>query len=110
MKPFVVCQPLSKFGMLTFVVSHTMGFIPFFPRNRGVNKIFGSLVLEQKREGKFSMVGKGRNEEVLINKRFGSTYKDEVNKTRKAMTSIAVTVKLCASKHSIDTSQRQRKK
>ena len=56
------------------------------------------------------MVGKGRNEKVLINKSFDSTYKDEVNKTRKAMTSVAVTVKLCASKHSIDTSQRQRKK
>ena len=30
MKPTVVCQPLSKFGMFTFVDSHAMPFIVFF--------------------------------------------------------------------------------
>ena len=30
MKPAVVCQLLSKFGIFTFVVSYAMSFIEFF--------------------------------------------------------------------------------
>ena len=48
MKPVVVFQPLSKFGMFSFVVSYTICFIVFFSLTGGENKIFGFLVREQK--------------------------------------------------------------
>ena len=48
MTPLMVSQPLSKFGMLTFVVLHTICFIVFFSLTGKENKIFGFLVREQK--------------------------------------------------------------
>ena len=33
-KPLVICQPLSKFDIFTFVVSHAMSFILFFPERK----------------------------------------------------------------------------
>ena len=56
MKPVVVFQSLSKFGMFTFVASYTISFIVFFSLNGGGNKIFGFLVREQKR-GNFQRKG-----------------------------------------------------
>ena len=49
MKPVVVCQSLSKFDMITFVVSYTICFIVFFSLTDGGKKIFGFFVGEQKR-------------------------------------------------------------
>ena len=48
MKPVVVFQPLSKFGVSTFVVSYTICFIVFISLTDGGNKIFAFLVREQK--------------------------------------------------------------
>ena len=31
MKPALICQPISKFSMFTFAISHTMPFIVRFP-------------------------------------------------------------------------------
>ena len=49
MKPVVVFQSLSKFGMFTFVVSYTMFFVVFFTLTGGANKIFRFLVGEEER-------------------------------------------------------------
>ena len=39
MKAAVVCQPLSKFGMFTFVISYTMPLIVIFSLNGWQTKI-----------------------------------------------------------------------
>ena len=51
-----------------------------------------------------------RGKDVLINKMFDLTHKENVEKTREATTPIIDTVKLCPSKYSIERSQRQHKK
>ena len=56
MTPVVICQPLSKFNMVTSVVSHTMCPILFISVNGG-NQSFGFLVGEHKREGNFERIG-----------------------------------------------------
>ena len=56
MKPAAVFQPLSKFGMFTFVISYTISFIVFFSLNGGGNNFFRFLVREQKR-GNFQRKG-----------------------------------------------------
>ena len=48
MKPVVVFQPLSKFGMFTFVVSYTMCLSLFFCLIGGGDKIFWFLLGEEK--------------------------------------------------------------
>ena len=50
---------LSKFGMFTFFVSHTMYFILIFQKigGRGAHQTFGFLVGNHRRRGKFSMWG-----------------------------------------------------
>ena len=57
MKLTVVCQSLSKFRMISFVVLHAMPLIVFSFLNGGGNKIFGFLVGEQKRGGQLSKLG-----------------------------------------------------
>ena len=46
--------------------------------------------------------------EVLINKVFDLTHKEKIKETRKAITPIVDTVKLCGSKYDIERSQGQR--
>ena len=55
----VVYQPLSKFGMFTFVVLYTMPFTVFFSLNGEANKIFGFLWENTKLGGNFQR-GEGR--------------------------------------------------
>ena len=55
LKPAVVCQPLSKFGIFNFVASYKIPFIVVFYLNGGASKISGYLVEEHNRE-KFSKV------------------------------------------------------
>ena len=60
MKPFVICQPLGKFDMFTFLVSHAVGSILFFlqvGQGGEGNEVFGFLVGEHKRGGQFSKGG-----------------------------------------------------
>ena len=57
MKSAVICQPLSKFGMFTVVISYRMPFIVSFSLNGGPNKIFGFLVGEHKQGKQFSKEG-----------------------------------------------------
>ena len=86
MKPAVVCQP--KFGMFTFVFSHIMCLIVFFFFNWGRKQDYWIFVGGTQKTGwKWGFQNRMklwcRGKDVLINKVFDSTYKDETKKTRK---------------------------
>ena len=57
MKSAMVCQPLSKFGIFTFLVSYIIVFVVLFSLNGVENKIFGFLVRENKKGRQFSKKG-----------------------------------------------------
>ena len=92
----------------------------FFSLNRGANKFLKFLLAELKK-GKNYQWARGwganhpwmelwyRGKEVLINKGFDLTHKENIKKTREAITPNVDTVKLCVSKYSIERSQVQKK-
>ena len=80
------CQPLSKFGLSTFVVLYTMSFIVVFSLNGGANKIFGFLLVDHnfQRQGK-PPLGLNYGTEVLIKKGFHLTHKRNIKKTKEVL-------------------------
>ena len=114
MNPDVVCQPLSKIDMLicSLLLFHIL-CVPYnFFRKCAANQIFGSLVREHRRSFKrgnqTNMELWYRGKEVLINWVIDSTHKENIKKTREAITPIADAKKLCVSKYSIERSKSSR--
>ena len=59
MKPTVSCQPLSKFGMLTFVISYTVPFIGFFYPKIVEQTLFFEFCVRERKRGNFQRREKG---------------------------------------------------
>ena len=100
MKPAVVNQPLIKFGMFNFAVSHSVCFLFFFSVNGRENQICGYLMGQHKNREQFSKGGatqmklQDRGKQVLIKKALDSTHKENIKKTSIADSSIAVSLPL----------------
>ena len=103
--------------MFTFVVSHAMPLIMFFSLNERLANFF-YFWWENTKEGAILKWGGNhpcmklwyRGKEILLNEVFDLTHKENIRKTKDAITPIANTPKLCALKYYVDRSQRQCKK